>query len=90
MHELDGYFVAVSLAVCVNQFSEHPFPFPLHDSAAEGHLNVELTVHVSLSEAIVARVKQGEKIFIWEAEFLGQAWAIFVVFLEVKRVDVRH
>ena len=89
MHELNGNFVAVCFTICFDQFTEHPFSFSVYDSAAKGHLNVELTVHVSLSEAIASRVKQGEKFFIWEVELLGQTWAIFIVFLEVKRVDVR-
>ena len=89
MHELNGYFVAVSLAVGTDQFAEHPFSLPLHDSAAEGHLDVELTVHVSLSETVVSRVEQGEELVVREAELLGEAWAVFVVFLEVEWVDVR-
>ena len=89
MHELNGYFVAVSLAVCTDQFAEDPFSFSLHDSAAEGHLDVELAVHVRLSEAVVSRVEQGEEPVIGEAELLGQAGAVFVVFLEVEWVDVR-
>ena len=89
MHELNGYFVAVSLAICTDQFAEDPFSFSLHDSAAEGHLNVELAVHVRLSEAVVGWVEQVKEVVIGETELLGQTWAVFVVFLEVEWVDVR-
>ena len=88
MHELHGNFVAVSLAICIDQFAEDPFSFSLHDSAAEGHLDMELAVHVRLSEAVVGRVEQGEELFIREAELLSQARAVFVVFLEVEWVDI--
>ena len=89
MHELNGYFVAVSFAVCTDQFAEDPFSFSLHDSATEGHLDVELAVHVSLCEAVVSRVEQLEEVVVREAELLGQTWAVFVVFLEVERIDIR-
>ena len=89
MHELNGYFVAVSLLICADEFTKDPFSFPLHDSATEGHLDVELAVHVSLCEAVVSRVEQLEEVVVREAELLGQTWAVFVVFLEVERIDIR-
>ena len=89
MHELNGYFVAVSITICADQLTEDPFSFPLYDSAAEGHLDVELTVHIRLSEAVVGWVEQVKEVVIGETELFGQTWAVFVVFLEVEWVDVR-
>ena len=83
MHELNGNFVAVSLTVGIDQLAENPLWFSLNNSASKGHLNGELSVHVSLSEAVVGRVQKREELFVGEAEFLRQARAVFVVLLQV-------
>ena len=89
MHKLNTNFVAVGFFVSFNKISEHPLLLLLGDGTVQGHLNVKLTVHIGLSKAVACRIEQVMQRFIWEAEFIRKTWAIFIVFLEVKRVDVR-
>lgn len=56
MHELHGNFIAVSFTVGIDQFAEDPLWFSLNDCASKGHLNVEFSVHVSLSESVMCWV----------------------------------
>jgi len=59
MHELHGNLIAVCFAVGLNQIAKNPLLLSLDDGTSEGHLDVELAVHVRLSEAVVSRVEQG-------------------------------
>lgn len=52
MHKLDADLATVSLFVGFDKVAKHPLLFSLNNCASKGHLYVELTVHVSLAEAI--------------------------------------
>ena len=70
VHKLNGNFIAVCFTVGINQFAEHPFCLSADNGASKRHLNVELSVHVSLSKTIASWVQKRKELFVGEAEFL--------------------
>ena len=89
MHELHTDLAAVSLLVSLDQISQLPFGLSLGDRAVVvGHVDREFTVHVSLCEAVVARVKQLEDVIFGESELPCETWAVSVVLLQLQGVDI--
>ena len=88
MHELDANFAAIGLAVGTDEVTQLPPLFALGDSAVVGHADRELTVHISISEAVMRRVEHVEELLVGETELLGETGAIGVDLFQVKRIDV--
>jgi len=90
VHELDANFVAISMSVGFDEIAEHPLLFALHNGASEGHLDMELTIHIRLCESVAGGVEQTEQLLVGEVELFGETWAIFVNFFELEWVNIGH
>ena len=88
MHELDANFAAIGLAVGTDEVTQLPPLFALGDSAVVRHADRELTVHISISEAVMRRVEHVEELLVGEAELLGETGAVSIVLFQVKWIDV--
>ena len=57
MHELNTNLAAVSLSIGINNISQLPLWLSLDNSALHGHMNIEFTVHIGLSESVSSRAQ---------------------------------